>query len=95
MQEQIELEVRLAFQALELTSQEVKVSEEGLLLAQEELNHARRRYESELTTNLEVTDAQNRLKRAEENRISALYQHNKARIDLLGAMGTIQEANLH
>lgn len=95
LQEQIELEVRLAFQALELTSQEVKVSEEGLLLAQEELNHARRRYESELTTNLEVTDAQNRLKRAEENRISALYQYNKARIDLLGAMGTIQEANLH
>lgn len=94
MKEQIELEVRLAFRALELTSQEVRVSEKGLDLAQQELERAQRRYESELTTNLEVTDAQNRLKRAEENRISALYHYNAARIDLFGAMGRIQAATL-
>lgn len=94
LKKQIELEVRLAFQALELTSEEVRVSEEGVRLAQEELGHARRRYESGLTTNLEVTDAQNRLNRAEENRISALYHYNTARIELLAAMGTIQAAQL-
>jgi outer membrane protein TolC len=64
------------------------------LLAEEELSRAQRRYTSGLSTNLDVTDAQNRLTRARENRISALYHYNAARIELLAAMGTIRLAKL-
>jgi outer membrane protein TolC len=39
---------------------------------------------------VEVTDAQTRLDRARDNRITALYNYNLARIDLATAMGTIQ-----
>lgn len=92
--EQVRLEVRLAHEAVELASQEIEVADEGLELAREEIAHSRRRYESGLTTNLEVTDAQNSLKRAEENQVSALYKFYTAQIDLLEAMGTIQETKL-
>jgi hypothetical protein len=37
-----------------------------------------------------VTDAQTRLQRGRENRISAIFNHALARIDLAAAMGDIQ-----
>jgi outer membrane protein TolC len=40
---------------------------------------------------LELTDAQTRLERARENRISALYAYNVARIDQAAATGTLKD----
>src|SRR5579885_3144397 len=62
-------------------------SEEGLQLAESELTQARRRYEAGVTSSLEVTDAQTRLERAQDNRITALFNYNVARIDLGHATG--------
>ncbi|MCI0718945.1 MAG: TolC family protein [Acidobacteria bacterium] len=87
---QIELEIRIALDNLRSTEEQVKVAEEGLQLAGGELAQAQRRYRSGVTTNVEVTDAQTRMERARENRISSLFQFNRAKIDLGQAMGTIR-----
>jgi outer membrane protein len=90
LRDQIELEVRLALDGLRSADAQVKTSEEGLQLSENELAQAERRYRAGVTNSIEVTDAQTRLARARDNRISALYNYNLARIDLGTAMGTIQ-----
>lgn len=90
LRRQIELEVRLALAGLRLAEEQIKVAEEGLQLAQQELDQGRRRYQSGITTNIEVTDAQARLARAKENHITALFNFNFERVNLAEAMGTIR-----
>ena len=90
LRRQIELEVRLAFAGLNLAREQIAVAEEGLTLAQQELEQARRRYQAGITSSLEVTDAQTRLERARENQIAALFNYNLERINLGEAMGTIR-----
>jgi outer membrane protein TolC len=90
LKEQIELDVRLALDALRSAEQQVNVSKEGLELAENELTQARRRYDAGVAVALEVTDAQTRLARARDNQIAALYNYNVARIDLAQAMGAVR-----
>jgi len=90
LKEQVELDLRLALDSLASATEQVKVAEEGLGLAENELTQARRRYEAGVTSSLEVTDAQTRLERARDNRTAALFNYNQARIDLAQATGTIQ-----
>jgi outer membrane protein len=90
LKQQIGLEVRLALDALKSAADQVKVAEEGLGLAEAEVAQAQRRYSAGVTNSIEVTDAQARLERARQNRISALSGYNSARLDLGQAMGTIQ-----
>lgn len=86
---QIELDVRLALDSLRSAEEQVKVAEEALALAENELAQAQRRYTAGMANGIEVTDAQTRLERARENRISAFFNYNQARIDLGAATGTI------
>lgn len=88
----IELEIRLALDALRSASEQCKTAAEGLQLAENEVAQAERRYSAGVSSGIEVTDAQTRLERARENRIAALFAHNIARINLYAAMGTIGEA---
>jgi len=89
--DQIELDVRVAIDSLQAADAEVKAAEEGLVLAQNELAQAERRYSAGVTNSIEVTDAQTRLARARDNRVNALYNYNLARIDLGTATGTIHD----
>jgi outer membrane protein len=89
--QQVELEVRLAFDSVGSAATEVSTAREGVTLAQQELEQARRRYQAGVTNSVEVTDAQTRLDRARDNQIAALYDYNVARIDLATAAGKIQE----
>lgn len=90
LKQQIELEVRLALDALRSAEEQVSVAREGLELAENELAQARRRHEAGVAIGLEVTDAQTRLERARENQIQALYNYNVARIDLEQAVGRVR-----
>lgn len=90
LKQQVDLDIRLALDSLASATEQVKVAEEGLGLAENELTQARRRYEAGVTSSLEVTDAQTRLERARDNRTAALFNYNQARIDLAQATGTIQ-----
>jgi outer membrane protein len=91
LRDQIELEVRVALDNLASAEEQVQTAEKGLSLAENELAQARRRYEAGVSFGLEVTDAQTRLQRARDNRISALYNYNLARIQLAAASGTIRQ----
>jgi outer membrane protein len=91
LREQIELEIRLALDSLSSADQQVKVAQEGLQLAEDELASARRRYVAGVASSVEVTDAQTRLERARDNRVAALFEHNLARLDLAQAQGTVQQ----
>jgi outer membrane protein len=90
LKEQIELDVRLALDALQSADAQVKVAKDGLELAQNELAQARRRYDAGVAISVEVTDAQTRLERALDNQTSALYGFNVAKIDLAQAMGKVR-----
>ena len=91
LRRQIELEIRLALDALRSTEEQARVAEEGLTLAEEEVAQAQRRYQAGVTGSLEVTDAQTRLERARENRINALVAYNAARLDLGQALGAVRQ----
>ncbi len=88
---QIELEVRLSLDSLRSARDQVNVAAEGLALAESELAQAQRRYQAGVAIGLEVTDAQTRLERARENRTSALFNYNLARIQLSVATGTVRQ----
>lgn len=90
LQDQSEMELRLAIDGLRSAEEQVKAAEEGLGLAQNEVEQARRRYEAGVAGSLEVTDAQTRLARARDNRTTALFLHSQARIDFAQATGTIR-----
>jgi outer membrane protein TolC len=92
LKEQIDLDVRLALDALRSAEDQVKVSREGLELAENELAQARRRNEAGVAIGVEVTDAQSRLERARDNQTVALYNYNVGRIDLAQAMGAVRKS---
>jgi outer membrane protein TolC len=91
LRDQVELEVRLALDSLRSAAEQVEAAREGLALAQNEVEQARRRYQAGVAIPLEVTDAQTRLDRARDNQVAALYNHNLARLELAAATGNIQE----
>ena len=91
LRQQIEFEIRTALDSLRSAEDQVKAATEGLSLAKDELASARRRYEGGVSNSLEFTDAQNRLERARENHISALFSYSLARIDLAAATGTMRQ----
>ena len=90
LKDQIDLDVRLAVDALQSAEEEVKVAAEGLTLAENEVAQARRRVDAGVAITLEVTDAQTRLSRARDNQTMALFHHEQARIDLGQATGTLR-----
>src|SRR6202166_4739458 len=91
LEQQVELDVRLAFDSINSAATEVTAAREGQDLSERELAQAQRRYQAGVANSLEVTDAQTRLDRARDNLINALYDYNVARIDLAAATGKIQE----
>jgi outer membrane protein len=91
LEQQVELDVRLAFDSITSAATEVSTAREGVDLSEKELAQAKRRYTGGVANSLEVTDAQTRLDRARDNLIQALYDYNVARIDLATATGRIRE----
>jgi outer membrane protein len=92
LKEQIELDIRLALDALHSAEEQVTVARDGLALSENELAQARRRYGAGVANALEVTDAQTRLERARDNQTQALYNYNLARIDLEQALGKVRSS---
>ncbi len=91
LRSRIEMEIRLALDGLRSTADQVKVAEAGLKLAENEMAQAQRRFRAGVTNSVEVTDAQNRIARARDNRIAALYNYERARLEYGQAIGKIRE----
>jgi outer membrane protein len=90
LRDQIELEVREAFDAAHSAREQLRLEEEGAQIARDELAQARRRYEAGITSNLELVQAQQTTARAEEKRIEATFSLRQAIVDLWLAMGRVR-----
>lgn len=91
LRQQMELDIRLAFDSLRSAEDELKVATEGLDQSEHEVAQAQRRYTAGVANSLEPVDAEARLARARDNRISALLAYNIARINLAQSMGAIRQ----
>lgn len=87
----IETETLAAAAAVDSARKQVEVAEESIGLAQEEIDLTTARFVSGVSDNTEVLAAQDRLARAEENRIRALYRLNLARAALHRATGQAEK----
>jgi outer membrane protein len=95
LEDAIEQQVKTALDQLNAAKQSVDVAELGLTLARQEVERARRRFESGVATNIEVITAQSDLARADDNRIQALYRLNQARADLARSNGHAEDTYGH
>jgi outer membrane protein TolC len=83
----VELEVRRALEKPQMATGKIAAAGESLDLANQELEHARRRYEAGLITSIEVVEAQARVARAADNRIEGWYRRGQAIAEAAAAMG--------
>ena len=91
LNDQADLEVRLALEALESAASQVSVADQGLELAKKELAQAQVRYQAGIAPGLEVTEGQTRLERARRNQLDAVFNHNDALINFGAASGTLDQ----
>jgi len=84
---QVEEDVRLALTTLRTAAVQVRAADESVTLAQRELEMARDRFRAGVGDNLEVVSAQTSLANARDAQVTALAQHNAARLNLAAALG--------
>jgi len=84
---QVEEDVRLALTTLTTAAVQVHAAEESVTLAQRELDMARDRFKAGVGDNLEVITAQTSLANARVAEVTALAQHNAARLNLAASLG--------
>jgi outer membrane protein TolC len=84
---QVEEDVRLALVTLRTAAAQVRAADESVTLAQRELEMARDRFRAGVGDNLEVVTAQTSLANARDAQVTALAQHNAARLNLAAALG--------
>ena len=84
---QVEEDVRLALTTLRTAAVQVRAASESVMLAQRELEMARDRFKAGVADNLEVVSAQTSLANARDAQVTALAQHNAARLNLAAALG--------
>jgi outer membrane protein TolC len=90
LENQIALDVKTAAAELASARSEVDVANQGVSLAQQEVQQARDRFSAGVANNIEVIQAQDALARASDNQIAALYSYNQARADLARSTGQME-----
>ena len=83
-----QVELQAALHQVELGRQEVQ-------LANEEVSLSQGRFQSGVTDNIEVTQAQDSLARANDAEIGALFRYNIARAQLARAVGSVEQTYTH
>jgi outer membrane protein TolC len=89
---QIESDVLTAISGVEWALREVETSSQNLGLSRQEVELSRSRFLQGVTDNTEVVNAQDRLSRANDARIRALYTLGLSRANLARAMGGAERA---
>lgn len=88
---QVEEDVRLALTTLRTAAVQVHAAEESVTLAQREVEMARDRFKAGVGDNLEVITAQTSLANARVAQVTALAEHNAARLNLAAALGRAEQ----
>lgn len=91
MRNGIEQDIQEAVLNLESATEQVAVAQEGQELAVRELDLAQDRFQSGVTNNVEVVNAQDALARAQENYILAVSSHVDAKFALARALGGTEQ----
>lgn len=86
---QVEMEIRLALEALKSAEGQVAAARAVFEQAERELEQAERRVAAGVATPLEVTEAQARVARAREAVVAATFRQKAARIELGAAAGNL------
>jgi len=90
LRKQVEIEVRQALLRLDMARGDVELSDARYQLAQDELEHRKRRHAEGIGGQMEINVAQAGLVKAADGRMAALHDWNQARVDLLQALGSIR-----
>jgi outer membrane protein TolC len=88
---QIEVQVRLAFDSLQSSARQVELARQRVSLAEADSLETRARYDAGEASGIDLAEAQSRAIRSRHDHVTALYQHELARISLAEATGAIGE----
>ncbi len=89
---QIDIDVRTSFLDVRAAAQQLDAAQTTVTLASQELEQARDRFAAGVTSNIEVTQAQETVAAASDTYVSALYAHNLAKASLARALGVAETA---
>jgi outer membrane protein len=92
LRQQVELEVRSSIDMLRTADAQVHAASELAALAEKEVEQAERRFREGVASSIEIADAQARLSRARESKVTAIYQHRAARAEYGLAVGDVARA---
>jgi outer membrane protein TolC len=85
-------EVQTTLLDLKATEERVRVATSALELAEQALTQARDRFRAGVAGNIDVTQAQEAVARASEDRIESLYEHNVSKAALARALGVAESS---
>ncbi len=88
LEQGIALEIKDALLALQVAEKNVPATEKAQEQAEENLRVSNERYKAQVTTIIEVMDAQRLLSQARVNFYRAIYTHHLAKAGLMRALGT-------
>ena len=91
--QQVNADIRDSVLDIQSAAKLVDAARSNVDLANEELNEAQQRFHAGVSDNLPVSQAQSSVEQANDQYISALYQHNAAKLSLARALG-VAETNL-
>lgn len=87
----VENDIRTAYLDLQATGEQVKVAQSAVGVARQSLTQSRDRFAAGVTNNIEVVQAQEALRQAENNLINSLYSFNLAKASLARSAGRAEE----
>jgi outer membrane protein TolC len=88
--QQVNADIRSSILDIQSAAKLVDAAKSNVDLASEALNEAQERFHSGVADNLPVSQAQSQFEQANDQYISALYQHNVAKLSLARALGVAQ-----
>jgi outer membrane protein TolC len=88
--QQVNADIRNSMLDIQSAAKLVDAAKSNLDLANEELSEAQQRFHAGVADNLPVSQAQSSVEQANDQYISALYQHNTAKLSLARALGVAQ-----
>ena len=88
--QQVNQDVRNSLLDIQSAAKLVESTHSNVELATEALSEAQQRFRAGVSDNLPVSQAQSQTEQANDQYISALYQHNVAKLSLARALGAAQ-----
>ena len=88
--QQVNADVRDSILDIQAAAKLVEATHTNVTLATEELSEAQQRFHAGVSDDLPVSQAQTAVEQANDQYISALYQHNVAKLSLARALGVAQ-----